>query len=122
MYGKDQLLFDDVYLTLLLEDSKKMIKKTKPISTALIVERGWTRDRSGNGKGRGGSKGRSKSRRRFQHDKKEIECWKRSKMSHMKKDCRDKAKASKASSSQAIVAANRMETDLLSDEDKLHAL
>ena len=59
----------------------------------------------------------------------ELECWKCGKTGHMKKDCRGKAKVSdastsqgKASTSQANVAANRTEADLLSDEDKLHAL
>ncbi|KAL2635274.1 hypothetical protein R1flu_006753 [Riccia fluitans] len=76
MYGKDQLLFDDVYSLLLSKDSRKMVGKTKLTSIALIVERDRTRDKFGNGKAKGGSKGRSKSRGRSQHDKKEIECWK----------------------------------------------
>ncbi|KAL2643841.1 hypothetical protein R1flu_011428 [Riccia fluitans] len=74
-------------------------------------------------------KGRSKSRGRSQYDKKEIKCWNCGKTCHMKKDCWGKAKVSeastsqaKASTSQANVAANRTEADLLSDEDKLHAL
>ncbi|KAL2622663.1 hypothetical protein R1flu_002868 [Riccia fluitans] len=122
MYGKDQLLFDDLYSTLLSEDSRKMIVKIKATSTTLTIERGRTRDRSGNGKARGGSKGRSKSRGRSQHDKKEIECWNYGKTGHMKKDYRGKAKAIEASTSQANVATNRTEENLLSDEDKLHAL
>ncbi|KAL2630080.1 hypothetical protein R1flu_014766 [Riccia fluitans] len=122
MYGNDQLLFDDVYFALLLEDSKKMVGKTKATSTAFIVERGRTHDRSGNGKARGGSKGQSKSRGRSQHDKKEMECWKCGKTGHMKKDCWGKAKTREASTSQENVATNRMEADLLSDEDKLHTL
>ncbi|KAL2620091.1 hypothetical protein R1flu_000296 [Riccia fluitans] len=74
MYGKDQLSFDDVYSALLSKDSRKMGEKTKATSTALIVERGRTRDRSGNGKAKGGLKGRSKSRGKFLHNKKELEC------------------------------------------------
>ncbi|KAL2612987.1 hypothetical protein R1flu_024679 [Riccia fluitans] len=57
MDGKDQLSFDDVYSTFLLEDSRKMVGKTKATSTALTVERGRTRDRYGNGKAKSGSKG-----------------------------------------------------------------
>ncbi|KAL2641848.1 hypothetical protein R1flu_009435 [Riccia fluitans] len=121
MYGKDQISFDDVYSALLLEDSRR-VEKTEPTSTALTVDRGRTRERFGNGKARSGSKGRSKSRGRSQHDKKEIECWKCGKIGHMKKDCRVKAKANDASTSQANVAANRTEADLLSDEDKFHTL
>ncbi|KAL2608519.1 hypothetical protein R1flu_027092 [Riccia fluitans] len=78
-----------------------MVGKTKAASTALTIERGRTRDRSGNGKARSGSKGRSKSRGRSQHDKKEIECWKCGKTGHMKKDCQDKAKANDASTTKA---------------------
>ncbi|KAL2629417.1 hypothetical protein R1flu_014103 [Riccia fluitans] len=106
-----------------------MVGKAKPTSTVLIVERGRTRERSDNGKAKGGSKGQSKSRGRFQHDKKDMECWKCGKTNHMKKDCRDKAKASevstshaKASTSQANVAVNQTEADLLNDADKFHAL
>ncbi|KAL2653417.1 hypothetical protein R1flu_021545 [Riccia fluitans] len=127
MYGKDQLSFDDVYSALLLEDSRKMVRKTKAAYTALTVERGRTHERSRNDKARGGLKGRSKSRGRSQHDKKEIECWKCGKTGHMKKDFRVKAKVNdasiaKASTSQANIAANQIETDLLSDEDRFHAL
>ncbi|KAL2634370.1 hypothetical protein R1flu_005849 [Riccia fluitans] len=99
-----------------------MVGKTKAASIALIVERGRTRDRSGNDKARGGSKGRSKSREKSQHSKTELECWKCGKMGHMKKDCRGKAKVTEASTSQANVAENWIEVDLLSDEDKLHTL
>ncbi|KAL2608266.1 hypothetical protein R1flu_026839 [Riccia fluitans] len=98
-----------------------MVRKIKAISTALIVERGKTCDSSGNGKARGGSKGRSKSRGKSQHCKTKLECWKYGKTGQMKKDCQGKAKASEASTSQANIARNWM-VDLLSDEDKLHAL
>ncbi|KAL2622533.1 hypothetical protein R1flu_002738 [Riccia fluitans] len=122
MYGKDQLLFNDVYSTLLSKDSKKMVRKIKAASTALIVERGRTLEKFVNDKAKGGSKGRSKSRGKSQHSKTELECWKCGKTGHMKKDCKDEAKANEASIAQANVAANRTEADLLSDEDKLHAL
>ncbi|KAL2608162.1 hypothetical protein R1flu_026735 [Riccia fluitans] len=63
------LAFDDVYSTLLSKDIRKMVRKTKVASTALIVERGKTLDKSGNGKAKGGFKEQSKSRGKSQHEK-----------------------------------------------------
>lgn len=122
MYGKDKLVFEDVYSALLSENIRKPSGTNSSSSAvALNVERGRSKSRGRDVKFRGRSKSRSKSRGRpGKKEGGERLCWKCGQAGHLKNNCTQDAPAStdskgkgKASSSEANVVVSEDEDYVL---------
>lgn len=90
LYGKDKLVFEDVYSALLSEDIRKPnVKSSNSSSSALMVERGRSKSRNPV-RFKGRSQSRSKSRGRQPNKETKMEerlCWQCGKPGHIKKNC-----------------------------------
>lgn len=94
MYGKEKLVFEDVFSALLSEDFRKpSMAKSATRSTALNVERGRSAQRY---RGRSQSRSKSRSARNGKQTMGERLCWNCNKPGHMRHNCPEGSTAQSA--------------------------